>query len=85
MQSKPGTLIGDIDKLELVQRRTLKIPEGFEDLSYSERPGRLNLTSLKDRQLRGDLIEMFKVKRGLEKKIEWTKALRLTKNNDLTS
>ena len=85
MQSKPGTLIGDIDKLELVQRRTLKIPEGFEDLSYSERLGRLNLTSLKDRQLRGDLIEMFKVKRGLEKKIEWTKALRLTKNNDLTS
>ena len=37
-------LIGDIEKHELVQRRTLKIPEGFENLSYNERLGRLNLT-----------------------------------------
>ena len=30
-------LIGDIEKLELVQGRALKIPEGFENLSYSKR------------------------------------------------
>ena len=45
-------LIGDIEKLELVQRRALKIPEGFESLSYSEGLRRLNLTSLKDRRTR---------------------------------
>ena len=60
-------LIGDIEKLELVQRRALKIPDGFENLSYGERLRRLNLTSLKDRRIREDLIEMFKVQKGLEK------------------
>ena len=34
-------LIGDIEKLELVQRRDLKIPECFESLRYSERLLRL--------------------------------------------
>ena len=58
-------LIGDIEKLELVQIRALKIPEGFENLRYSERLSRLNLTSLKDRRAREDLIDMFKVQKGL--------------------
>ena len=75
-------LIGDIEKLELVQRRALKIPEGFENLSYSERLRRLKLSSLKDRRTRGDLIEMFKVQKGLEK-IEWVKPPLLTKNDGL--
>ena len=52
-------------KLELVQRRTLKLPEGFKNLSYNERLGRLNLTSLKDRPIRWDLIGMFKVQMWL--------------------
>ena len=75
-------LIGDIEKLEFVQRRGLKIPEGFANLSYSERLRRLNLTSLKDRRIRGDLVEMFKVQKSLEK-IEWVKPSLLSKNNDL--
>ena len=66
-----------------MQRRSLKISEGFENLSYSKRLGRLNLTSLKDRRIKGDLIEMFKVQKDLEK-IEWVKPPLLTKNNDLT-
>ena len=65
-----------------MQRRTLKIPEGFENLSYSERLRRLKLSSLKDRRTRGDLIEMFKVQKGLEK-IEWVKPPLLTKNDGL--
>ena len=76
-------LIGDIEKLELVQRRSLKIPEGFENFSYSERLRRLNLTLLKDRRIRGHLIEMLKVQKGLEK-IDWVKPPLLTKNHYLT-
>ena len=37
-------LIRDIEKIGQVQRWALKIPEGFENLSYSERHRRLNLT-----------------------------------------
>ena len=73
-------MIGHIEKLELVQRRALKITEGFESLSYNERLRRLNLTSLKDRRTKGGLIEMFKVQKGLEK-IEWVKPPLLTKND----
>ena len=37
-------------KFKLVQRWGVKIPKGYENLSYSERLRRLNLTSLKDRR-----------------------------------
>ena len=56
---------GVIGKFKLVQTRALKIPESLENLSYSERLGKLNLTLLKDRPLREDLIEIFKEKNGL--------------------
>ena len=36
----------------------------FCNLSYEERLKRLNITSLKDRRVRGDLIEMYEVIRG---------------------
>ena len=58
-------LIGDIEKLELMQIRALKIPDGFKNLSFSERLHRLNLTLLKDRRIRGDRIEMFKLQKNL--------------------
>ena len=60
-------LIGDIEKLKLVQKRALKIPEGFVDLDCRDRLRQLNLTSLKDSRTRGDLIEMFKVQKVFEK------------------
>ena len=41
------------------------------------------MTSLKDRRIRGDLIEMFKIQKGLEI-IYWVKPPLLTKNSDLT-
>ena len=50
-----------IEKFERVQRRATRIPFSFEKLVYEERLKRLCLTSLKDRGLRGDLIEMYKV------------------------
>ena len=42
----------------------------------------LNLTSLKDRRTREDLIDMFKLQKGLEK-IELVKPPLLTKNDGL--
>ena len=66
-------LIGDIEEFELVQKRALKIPEGFGDLDYRDRLHKLKLTSLKNRRTKGDLKEMFKVQKGFEK-IAWIKS-----------
>ena len=49
------------------QTRSLKVPLGFENLNYWERLRRPNLTSLKNRRIRGDLIVMFKVERVRER------------------
>ena len=73
----------EIDKIERVQRRATRIPFGFEKLVYEERLKRLCLTSLKDRRLRGDLIEMYKVMSNREN-INWVKPLDLRKNLDIS-
>ena len=36
------------------------------NLSYSERLNRLNITTLETRRLRGDLIQVFKIFKGLD-------------------
>jgi hypothetical protein len=64
----------DILVLERIQRRATRIPHGFKELSYEERLKRWNLTSLEDRRIRGDLIEMYKIVNGIEK-INWTNGL----------
>ena len=71
-------LQGDIDKIERVQRRATRIPFGFE-----ERLKRFSLTTLTDRRLRADLIEMYKVTSSRES-INWVKPLNLRKNVDIS-
>ena len=39
---------------------------GFENLQYEERLKHLNLTTLRTRRIRGDLIEVFKIFKGLD-------------------
>ena len=56
----------DIELLESVQRRATRMITGFGELSYKERLGRLNLTTLEERRSRGDRIEAFKILKGLE-------------------
>ena len=55
----------DIDLLEGVQRRALKIIDGFNVLSYEDRLSTVHLTTLETRRIRGDLIEVYKIMQGL--------------------
>ena len=57
----------DIDRLERVQRRGTKLIPSLAALTYEERLKRLNLTSLEDRRRRGDMIETFKILKGIDK------------------
>lgn len=56
--------VKDIEALERVQRRVTKIPIDLQDLPYESRLKKLKLTTLKERRLRGDLIETYKITSG---------------------
>ncbi|KAK3878850.1 hypothetical protein Pcinc_016538 [Petrolisthes cinctipes] len=59
-------LLRDIRSLERVQRRVTKLVPGFAQLSYEERCRRLDIQSLQNRRIRGDMIETFKLLHGYE-------------------
>jgi ribonuclease P/MRP protein subunit RPP40 len=54
----------NIDLLEGVQRRATKLIPFAKDKTYEDRLCYLGLTTLETRQLRGDLIEVFKIFKG---------------------
>ena len=56
----------DIEVLEKVQRRATKLIPEIKDKSYEERLKIIGLTTLEDRRIRGDLIEVFKIMHGFE-------------------
>ena len=53
--------------MEAVQRRMNKIIQGLRNLHYKDRLKRLNLHSLERRRARGDMIEVFKWVKGINK------------------
>eukprot|EP00061_Rhincodon_typus_P014437 g41449.t1 len=55
----------DIIKLERVQKRLTRMLLGMEDLSYEKRLDELGLFSLEHRGLKSDLIEVYKILRGI--------------------
>ena len=62
-----------IDILENVQRRSsLKITSGLKGQTYEQRLLEVNLTSLADIRLRGDLIQTWKILYGSDKVTEQT-------------
>ena len=57
----------DIECLEKVQHRAIKLVKGFKKYSYEDRLLMLGLTTLEERRLRGDLIETYKILSGKER------------------
>ena len=63
----PNTRHGNwalILEIESVQRTFTRIIEGMTDLTYKQRLEKLNMTTLLERRMRGDLIETFKILNG---------------------
>ncbi len=56
----------DIDNIDKVQKRALKIIKEFEIMSYEGRLEKDMLMTLETRRLRADLLEVFKFMHGLE-------------------
>ena len=83
MPAKNSHLKGYIDMIERVQRRATRTPFGFEKLVYEERIKSFSLTMLKDRRVRGDLFDLFKVMSSRES-INWIKPLNKRKNVEIS-
>eukprot|EP00112_Aurelia_sp_Birch-Aquarium-sp1_P026644 Seg96.8 transcript_id=Seg96.8/GoldUCD/mRNA.D3Y31 product="putative RNA-directed DNA polymerase from transposon BS" protein_id=Seg96.8/GoldUCD/D3Y31 len=55
----------NIENIETVQRRGTKVLPGMKDLTYEQRLRSLNLPTLRFRRYRGDMIEVFKIMKGI--------------------
>lgn len=66
VQSWRPFLRKDIDSLERVQRRATKMITECKGQSYESRLKTLGLISLEDRRTRGDLIQVFKLIKGID-------------------
>ena len=57
----------DMDKLERVQARATRLINGCQNVTYENRLHYTGLTTLSERRIRGDLIEVFKILKGFSK------------------
>ena len=69
----------DIDKIERVQRRATKLISECRFLPYKDRLQYSGLTTLEDRRDRGDMIEVFKLIKGVTK-MDSTKLINISSN-----
>ena len=59
-------MMKDIEVLEKVQRRATRMVEGCKGLNYEGRLSKIGITTLELRRERADLLEMFKIMKGME-------------------
>ena len=59
--------IGDIEMLEKVQRRFVKIISGLISTTYEDRLREIGLATLKARRVRADLLQVFKILKGIDR------------------
>ena len=57
----------DIEKMERVQRRATKMIDECKSFSYEDRLKFTGLSTLEARRIRGDMIEVFKILKGISK------------------
>ena len=74
--------IGDVHKVEKIQRRAIKMIYSIKNLPYEQRLRTLKLPSLIYRRRRGDMIQMFKIMEGLVR-IDHTLLFTMTKMRTL--
>ena len=56
----------DVDNLEKIQRRANRMMEELREMEYEERLRQTRLVTLEARRTRADIIEVFKIMKGLE-------------------
>jgi hypothetical protein len=56
----------DISILKRIQRRATKIPRSSRKLSYEDRLKVWDITTLKKRRTRGDIIQIYKLRNNIE-------------------
>ena len=59
--------VQDIDVLDKVQRRAINLTNGLQGLTYEEKLVELGITSLKATRTRIDLIQTFKILKGIDR------------------
>ena len=60
-------LVKDVETLERIQRTATRLVPKLKKMDYSSRLKLLGIPSLKDRRIRGDMIEVYKLMSGKEK------------------
>ena len=57
----------DINTLEAVQKRATRMVTGLQETCYESRLKELGLTTLETRRIRADMLEVFKIMKGIER------------------
>src|SRR6266516_8053586 len=73
-------LKANIENLEKVEHRATKMMEECKVLKYEDRLIQTGLTKLEERRTRGDLIQVFKMIKGLNKS-DYKRFFTLSQNN----
>ena len=60
----------DIEAIESIQHRATKVPQEMKQFDYETRCTKLGLTSLRQRRIRGDLIQKYKIDNDIDS-VNW--------------